>query len=135
MLHLPRLDAANRSQFIRFVLVGLANTTIGVLLFCGLYVVLGNHTWAAFLAAILAVLIGFLLTGHGIFGFVSWRSLVLYVLWYGFLASLNILSVDLGVRWGINPYLSSVLAAPVVVAASFLVNRQVVFRRQKCETV
>lgn len=126
---LSRPSEADLRQFLRFLVVGLANTAIGVALFALIYALLGDHVVAAFASAILAILIGFLLTGHGVFGFVSWRSLVLYVLWYAGLASLNAFTIDAGVRWGINPYLASVFAAPVVMVVSYLVNRLVIFRR------
>lgn len=128
-------DAVERGLMIRFAMVGVVNTMTGLGLFAGIYSLLGDHILAAFSATVLAVLIGFLLTGHGVFGFVSWRSLMLYTLWYAALGLLNAVTVDSGVRLGINPYLASVLAAPVVVSASYLVNRLMVFRRQDVPSI
>jgi len=124
-----RHDPAERRRVLRFGLVGIANTINGVLLFAAFYAALGNHIIAALAAAVLAILIGFLLTGHAVFGFVSWRSFLLYVLWYAGLATLNMVTIDAWVRVGVNPYLASVLAAPVVMVASYIVNRLLIFRR------
>jgi putative flippase GtrA len=129
LLEMLRRDPAERRRVVRFVIVGVANTGIGVLLFAAFYAALGNHNAAAFVAAIPAILIGFVLTGHAVFGFLSWRSFLLYLLWYAGLATLNMVTIDAWVRLGVNPYLASVLAAPVVMVASYVVNRLLIFRR------
>jgi putative flippase GtrA len=124
-----RGDSSEYWRVLRFAAVGATNTGLGVLLFAGFYAWLGNSTIAAFAAAVFAILIGFLLTGHAVFGFVSLRSFLLYILWYAALAILNTLTIDAWVRFGVNPYLASALAAPVVTVASYLVNRLLIFRR------
>jgi putative flippase GtrA len=115
-------------RFLRFLVVGAANTAWGVVLFAAAFRLLGDHVVAAYAAAALAIVTGFLLTGTAVFGHLSWRSLVLYVAWYALLASLNAALIDLLLRLGIQPYLGSALAAPVIVVASWVVNRYVIFR-------
>lgn len=69
------------------------------------------------------------MTGTQVFGFLSARSLVLYVIWYTGLAGLYAAGVDVGMRFGMQPWLASVFASPFVVVTSYAVNRLVIFRR------
>ena len=115
-------------RFLRFLVVGGINTASGLLFFAAAFALLGQHVLAAYVASVLSILLGFVLTGTAVFGYLSWRSLVLYGAWYALLASLNAGLIHLAVRFGINPYLAAALAAPAVVCVSWLVNRHVIFR-------
>lgn len=121
------LATAELRRFVRFVLVGLANTAIGVALFALFFRLTGDHILAGFASAALAIMIGFFLTGRVVFGHLSWRSLVLYLTWYAGLALLNTGLIAAAVALGVNPYVSSIVAAPGVMLVSWFMNRYVIF--------
>jgi putative flippase GtrA len=123
---LPR--GAEFRRFLRFLVVGGINTLSGLLFFAAAFALTADHILSAYAASVLAILLGFLLTGTAVFGHLSWRSLALYVAWYACLASLNAGLIHLAVSLGINPYLAAAMAAPAVVIVSWLVNRHIIFR-------
>lgn len=123
------LPADEVRKALKFIIVGILNTAIGTILFTLIYKVYPNHVSAAFISASISIIIGFLLTGTQVFGFLSARSLVLYVIWYTGLAGLYAAGVDVGMRLGLQPWLASVFASPFVVVTSYAVNRLVIFRR------
>src|SRR6185436_12852365 len=98
------LLSAEMRRFLRFVAVGVANTAIGVVLFSAAYAVHPEHVSAALISAVISILLGFVLTGTQVFGFLTGRSLVLYVLWYTALAVLYAAVIDAGVRVGLRPF-------------------------------
>ena len=115
-------------QAIRFVLVGALNTGISYAvyaagLFAGLRFELAN-----LLACVAGIVVGF--RTHGRFVFTGARAprLWKYFLVWMSLYVCNILLIRLFVAIGVNAYAAGALATPFVIAASYLLNRWIVFR-------
>ena len=116
-------------QFVRFLFVGLLNTAFGYGLFA-LFTWLGlAYPLAIALATVLGVLFNFQTTGRLVFQNADRSLLWRFAAVYGIIYVLNVAAVAALLRLGINVYLANALAIPPLVAASFLLQRNLVFRQ------
>jgi putative flippase GtrA len=111
--------------------VGAANTAFNY----GIYVVLIyiglGHIAAASISFAIGLLVNFRTQGNLVFKTRNKNSFKLYVVsWIG-IYFVNIGSLDLLVRMGVNSYLAGALIIPPIAILAFLVLRFVVFRQTK----
>lgn len=116
-------------QFLRFLLVGVLNTAFGYGLFA-------LFTWAGLayplaigLATVIGVLFNFQTTGRVVFGNAKRQLLWRFAAVYGIIYLLNVAAVAVLLRTGLNVYLANALAIPPLVAASFILQRTLVFNK------
>ena len=123
-----RIAPLMRPQFVRFVLVGAANTGFNVLvywafLWAGLAVPL-----ASLASLIVGILINFTTQSRFVFDNRDpWKLLPYFMTWimlYGF----NLGLIWLLMRLGLDAYLAGLLSTPVTVLLSFFLQKFFVFR-------
>lgn len=123
-----RIAPLLRPQFVRFVLVGAANTGFNVLvywafLWAGLAVPL-----ASLASLIVGILINFTTQSRFVFDNRDpWKLLPYFMIWivlYGF----NLGLIWLLMRLGLDAYLAGLLSTPVTVLLSFFLQKFFVFR-------
>lgn len=113
---------------IKFVAVGLFNTGWSYLLYAGLLFV-GLGYWAASLVTIvLSVGVGFLTQGNLVFGGATRDALPRFLVVWTLIYITYLVVVGTAQRFGMNHYLGGLLATPVVVTLSYVLQRRYVFR-------
>lgn len=119
-----------RHRPLRFLVAGAFNTLVSygtyvLLLLLGL-----NLPLAGLLSLIVGISVGFVTQGRYVFGNLSPRSLVRFVLAWMFMYLVH-LGIVMGLqRLGISPYLGALAALAVLTALSYFVLRDLVFARQ-----
>jgi putative flippase GtrA len=116
-------------RFLRFVVVGLANTVFGYAVFAALYLVLNAYRPAIVIATVIGVLFNFLSTGSAVFANRSIRAFVPYMLGYAIVCGINIFLVDWLVALGSKPLLAQMTVLPFLAVISFVINDRIVFGR------
>lgn len=115
------------SQLLRFLLVGGLNTAVGYALFA-VFVWLGlPYPVAIGLATILGVAFNFQSTGHLVFGGARLSQLGRFVGAYSFVYLLNVGSVALLLRAGLNVYVANAVVLLPVALVAFVLQRRFVF--------
>jgi putative flippase GtrA len=116
-----------RSQLLRFLLVGGLNTAVGYALFA-------TFTWAGMhyplaiaLATILGVAFNFQSTGRLVFGGARLAQLGRFVTVYGVVYLLNVGSVALLLRLGLNVYVANAVVLLPLALVAFVLQRRFVF--------
>jgi putative flippase GtrA len=124
---LKMLTANLKSRFLRFVIVGVINTTLAYAVY-SIALALGFvYAVANFIALVIGILIGF--TTHGKFVFNRldycrfWRFILCWILIY----CTNIAIIHQLIELQLDPYLAGALALPVIVPLSFIVQKYFVF--------
>ena len=116
------------SRFIRFGLTGLFNTSVSyAVYFVGLYFGL-RYELANFLACIAGILVGYRTHLRFVFADANSPRLWKYVVVWTSLYIFNVLIIGLLMKFGLNAYVAGALAMPVVILASYGLNRIIVFR-------
>lgn len=116
-------------QFVRFVLVGVANTgfsyaVYAMLLYAGL-----NYALANLGACLLGIMFSFRTQGILVFRNPAWRPLSKYVAFWLLIYLCNIGLIKALLSCGFNPYAAGALALAPIVALSYTLQKYVVFRR------
>jgi putative flippase GtrA len=116
-------------QFVRFVLVGVANTAFSyavyaMLLYAGLNYVLANLG-----ACLLGIMFSFRTQGVLVFRNPAWRPLSKYVAFWLLIYLCNIGLIKSLLSYGFNAYAAGALALAPIVALSFTLQKYVVFRQ------
>ncbi|MBS0355021.1 MAG: GtrA family protein [Proteobacteria bacterium] len=128
-MHILKHPAA--SQFLRFGVVGLANTGLSY----GSYVLLLalglNYAVANFGSLVFGIAVSFVSQGRFVFGNSSIRRLPRFVVLWLFLYCVNIALIALFLEYGINAYLGGGLALVPITLLSFVCQRYIVFRPAK----
>ena len=116
-------------RFLMFLVVGAANTAFNYGIYVFLIFVGFGHIVAASIAFVIGLLVNFRTQGKLVFKTRNKNSFKLYVVsWIG-IYFVNIGSLDLLVRMGVNSYLAGALMIPPIAILAFLVLRFVVFRQ------
>ena len=113
----------------RFVLVGLLNTIVAIVVFAILQWLIGDHRVAGFVAVPICVLFSHATMGRLVFGGHGLSTLFPFALVYAVLGIVNAVIISFFVGLGYDPLLGQVVAAPVVAVFSFFANKLIVFRR------
>jgi len=115
------------SQLLRFMLVGGLNTVVGYALFA-VFVWIGLPYPAAIgLATVLGVTFNFQSTGRLVFGGARLSQLGRFVAVYGFVYLLNVGSVALLLRAGLNVYVANAVVLVPLALLAFVLQRRFVF--------
>ncbi|RTD95860.1 GtrA family protein [Variovorax atrisoli] len=115
------------SQLLRFMLVGGLNTVVGYALFA-VFVWIGLPYPAAIgLATVLGVAFNFQSTGRLVFGGARLSQLGSFVAVYGFVYLLNVGSVALLLRAGLNVYVANAVVLVPLALLAFVLQRRFVF--------
>jgi len=116
------------AQLLRFLLVGGLNTVVGYGLFAG-------FTWAGLpyplaigLATVLGVLFNFQSVGRLVFGGAPMAQLGRFVAVYVFIYLLNVGSVALLLRSGLNVYVANAMVILPMALIAFVLQRRFVFQ-------
>ncbi|MGF6313334.1 putative flippase GtrA [Bradyrhizobium sp. i1.8.4] len=118
-------------NFVKFVLVGVANTALGYAQFALFYLLLGSHQLAITLATACGVMFNFHSTGRLVFR--SRRLSTSCPLWLATRRSGSLISCC----WtsltalAISPLAGQILALPLLVPLSYAINRYLVFGRPR----
>ena len=114
-------------QFIRFLAVGGLNTLFGYGVF-SLLVLAGTAPGLALLVAtVLGVLFNYFTTGRIVFAARGWGRLPRFAGVYGLTFLANLWSLKSLIAAGLSPLLAQAILLPVVVIATFALNKFLVF--------
>jgi putative flippase GtrA len=114
-------------KFLRFLLVGLLNSTFGYSCFAG-FMYLGCHySIALFLATVLGVLFNFKSTGSLVFGSKNNRLIFKFVAGYSFVYFVNLGCIAVLEHFGVIPYISGIALILPMAILSFIINNRFVF--------
>jgi putative flippase GtrA len=116
-------------RVIRFLIVGLLNTSVGYTLFTIVFLLTGWHRFAIIAATILGVLFNFFSLGYMVFGNLTARALLPFVLGYGVTLSINILALEVLINWGLHPLLAQALMLPFIALMVYSINSRFVFKK------
>jgi putative flippase GtrA len=116
-------------QFLRFLAVGGLNTLFGYGVF-SLLVLAGMAPGLSLLiATVLGVLFNYFTTGRIVFAARGWNRLPRFALVYGLTFLANLWSLKSLIAAGLSPLLAQAILLPVVVIATFALNKFLVFGR------
>ncbi len=113
----------------RFIVVGTLNTGFSYLVYCIALYAGAPYAIANLIACIAGILLGYRTHLRFVFADASSPQLRRYVLVWLTLYLVNIGLIRLFVGFGLSAYAAGAVALPLMVAASFVLNRWVVFRR------
>lgn len=120
------------NTFIRFVLVGILNTTFGIGLYC-LFIYLGiPYRSAVLLSTILGVLFNFKTIGTFVFKNKKNRLIFKFIAIYIIIYFINIGLIHLLLTlMNLNEYIAGIVVTPVIAIISFVLQKYFVFRQDK----
>jgi putative flippase GtrA len=124
-----RIAPLLRPQFVRFVLVGAANTGFNILVYWA-FLWIGLAVPLASLASlIVGILINFTTQSRFVFDNRNpWKLLPYFVVW-AILYAFNLGLIWLLMRFGLDAYLAGMLSTPMTVLLSYFLQKFFVFRR------
>jgi putative flippase GtrA len=125
------LSGRARREITCYLLVGAANTALAYLLFAAFVLAGIAYEEAVLLALIIGILVGFATSGWLVFDNRDWRRLGWFVGAYTVFYWINIGLLQLLTSRGLAPLAAQALCLPVVAPLSFVVNKFLVFRRQR----
>ncbi len=109
-----------KGQFVRFILVGLANTAVGYLIFAALVLLGLTPQPALALAFVLGVMWNFWAHARLVFGQGGLGKFPAYAGVYLVIYGLNALALKQAILLGITPLLAQAILAPAAAVLSFL---------------
>ena len=116
------------AQAIRFILVGVVNTTFSYLIYAGLLFVGLSYQLANFLAVVVGILFSFKTMGHLVFRNSSNRLLGRFVLSWAAIYVCVIFLIGRIMALGFDAYAAGAIVLPFSVALSYLSQKYFVFR-------
>lgn len=120
---------AKATHLIRFVLVGVLNTTFSYLIYAGLLLAGFGYQLANFLALVVGILFSFKTQGHLVFNNPDNRLAGRFVVSWAAIYLCTITLIGWIMTWGFDAYAAGALALPFSVALSYFGQRYFVFRR------
>ena len=118
---------AKAIHLIRFVLVGVLNTTFSYLIYAGLLYVGLGYQLANFLALVVGILFSFKTQGHLVFDNPDNRLLGRFVVSWALIYLCTITLIGWIMTWGVDAYSAGALSLPFSVALSYSTQRYFVF--------
>ena len=122
------LSKTRAAQTIRFILVGLLNTSFSYLIYAGLLFVGLSYQLANFLAVVVGILFSFKTMGHLVFRNSSNRLLGRFVLSWAAIYVCVIFLIGRIMALGFDAYAAGAMALPFSAALSYLSQKYFVFR-------
>lgn len=130
MNFLGSLASKNRAtHFIRFVLVGLLNTTFSYLIYALLLFLGLGYQLANFLALVVGILFSFRTQGHLVFNNPDNRLLGRFILSWTLIYLCTIALIGRVMTLGLDAYSAGALSLPFSVVLSYVAQRYFVFSR------
>ncbi|MGV8835496.1 GtrA family protein [Cellvibrio sp.] len=121
-------------QFIRFLVVGVVNTLFGYSIYA-LLIYLGlSYIYALLFATILGVLFNFHTIGRLVFQSRDKRLIGKFFAVYAITFCLNLLFINLMIKFELSAYLAGAFALVPTTILSFLLNKFFVFKGKQHET-
>jgi putative flippase GtrA len=126
-----RTSASNPKaiHFIRFVLVGVLNTTFSYLIYAGLLFVGFGYQLANLLALLVGILFSFKTQGHLVFNNPDNRLLGRFIVSWALIYLCTITLIGRIMTLGFDAYSAGALSLPLSVALSYFGQRYFVFNR------
>lgn len=120
-----------KKQIISFILIGIINTVFGYSAYA-LFIYLGlNYILAVLMATIFGVLFNFKTIGKFVFGSSHNGLISRFIFVYTIVFTINIIIIKILKNFGLNDYISGLLAIAPASVASFILNKYFVFERQR----
>ncbi len=117
------------NQGVRFVLVGVLNTTFSYLIYAGLLFVGFGYQLANLLALLLGILFSFKTQGHLVFNNPNNRLLGRFVVSWTLIYFFTITLIGWIMTLGFDAFAAGALSLPLSVVLSYLAQRYFVFRK------
>jgi putative flippase GtrA len=118
-------------RFVRFLVVGVANTAFSYGVYASLLYLGLPYAWANLGALLVGIAFGFITQGRLVFGNKDNRLFGRYVFFWACIWVVNVLLIKVFIHLGLNAYWAGALALVPVVITSYLVQRLLVFRRHE----
>lgn len=118
-----------KKQIANFILVGVVNTLFGYSVYA-VFIYLGlNYILAVLMATIFGVLFNFKTIGKFVFDSSHDGLIGRFVFVYAIVFIINIITIKILKEFGLNDYISGLLAIVPASVASFILNKYFVFER------
>jgi putative flippase GtrA len=111
----------------RFLLVGMLNTAVGYVLYAAFYLLSGAPRLSLILATAVGVIFNFFSTGRIVFANRRAAAFPSFVAGYALTLGLNIVLLDVMIRFGLHPLWAQLCALLIVVPVSYGINAFLVF--------
>lgn len=118
-------------RFLRFLVVGVVNTTFGYGIFTIVFLFTGIPALALFVAIVLGVAFNYFTTGNFVFARRGNHQAGLFILGYSFVYFANLAALHLLIASGVGPILSQLICLPCLAVLSYFINARFVFRKQQ----
>lgn len=117
------------NHLIRFVLVGVLNTSFSYLIYAGLLFIGLGFQLANLIALVIGIFFSFKTQGHFVFDNPDNRLLGRFVLSWAVIYVCTITVIGQIIAFGFDPYAAGALSLPFSVALSYLTQKYFVFRQ------
>jgi len=119
------------SQFLRFVFVGIVNTTLAYAVYAIALTAGFLYPAASFIALVSGIVVSFISQGKYVFDSLEYRQFWRFLLCWVLMYCVNVCVIRQLVELQFNHYVAGALALPVVAVLSFMVQKHFVFARVK----
>ena len=119
----------NRSQVLRFFVVGVCNTAVSYSIYAGFVFIGFGYVVANLIAIVFGILFSYKSQGLLVFDSASDNLLGRFVIAWAVLYLINILVIGRFIAIGFNAYVGGALALPFITLLSYLAQKHFVFRR------
>ena len=118
-----------RSEVLRFVVVGILNTSVSYLIYALLLSIGLRYQMANLIALVIGVLFSFKTQGHLVFNSRNNRLLGRFILSWLFIYVCVIFLIGRIIDLGLNAYAAGALALPFSAVLSYVIQKYFVFKR------
>jgi putative flippase GtrA len=112
----------------RFLVVGAVNTFFSYAVYAGFLFAGLSYVVANFLALIAGIIFSFRTQGAFVFHNRDWRLFTRFAICWGFIYLANISVIKMIMMLGFDAYVAGAIAIPLMAAASYLIQKLIVFR-------
>lgn len=116
-------------QFVSFILTGVLNTAFGYAVFALIYLATANSVVSVVVATIVGATFNYFSYGKIVFNNVGYGAVLRFIVTYCVIGALNIVLLEALNTLISRPLIAQLVLLPVLVAASFALNKFWVFRR------
>lgn len=125
-----RLKQIMQIQWIRFVIVGAANTALSYVIYAGLYAIGLNYRLASLGSIIIGIGVSYVSQGSLVFGNKSISAFGRFVLAWSLIYATHVAIITICIESGISAYWGGIVAFPVSAVLSYLLQKFVVFKNR-----
>lgn len=123
-----QLDKNELHQLIGFVFWGGLNTAVSFAVYCA-FIYFGTHIYIASIFGLIAgIFLGHYLNKNNVFKSKQQKTIYKYIALWLCLYLVNITLLTLLIQFGLNKYISGLIAAVLLVPVSFLAQKSFIFR-------